>query len=93
VLAAAESSCGAFVPDPKLIKPDMGGLTHETVGSGSRLVVQTTDSPDIGLTVISESRHAYGAASVQVATNLLEPALRRKPEAGTSLSARAPIII
>ena len=63
------------MPDPKLIKPDMGGLSYETAGSGSRLVVQTTDSPDIGLTVISESRHVSGAASVQVSTNLLEPVL------------------
>jgi hypothetical protein len=73
VLAAAEASYGAFAPDQKLIRPDMPGLTYETAGTNSRLVVQTTDSPDTGKTVISETRHASGSASVQVSTNLLEP--------------------
>jgi len=75
VLAAAETSYGAFAPDPKYVKADMEGLTYETAGTGSRLLVQTTDSPDIGKTVISETRHVSGSASVQVSTNLLEPVI------------------
>jgi len=71
VLAAADAAYGSFAPDPKLIKSDMG-LTYETAAN-SRLVVQTTDSPDTGKTVIGETRHMAGPASVQVSVNLNEP--------------------
>jgi hypothetical protein len=73
VLTAADSAYGPFAPDPKLVKADMGGVTYETAGANSRMVVQTSDSPDTGKTVISEARHASGPASVQVAVNLNEP--------------------
>ena len=73
VLAAADTAYGAFVPDPKLIRPDMPGVTYETAGANSRMVVQTSDSQDTGKTVITEARHAAGPASVQVSTNLNEP--------------------
>ena len=45
----------------------MGSVTYETAGANSRMVVQTSDSPDTGKTVISETRHASGPASIQVA--------------------------
>lgn len=72
VLAAADGAYGPFAPDPKLIKSDMPGMTYETAAN-SRLVVQTTDSPDTGKTVIAETRHLAGPASVQVSVNLNEP--------------------
>jgi len=71
VLAAAETAYGTFTPDPNLIKSDMG-LTYETAAN-SRLVVQTTESPDTGKTVIAETRHADGSALIQVSMNLNEP--------------------
>ena len=41
-LAAAETAYGPFAPDPRLIKSDMGGVTYETAGANSRMVVQTS---------------------------------------------------
>jgi hypothetical protein len=72
VLAAADTAYGSFAPDPKYIRPDMPDLVYETAGN-SRMVVQTTDSPDTGKTVIGETRHRAGPASVQVSVNLNEP--------------------
>jgi hypothetical protein len=73
LVAGAELAYGGFAPDRKLVPPDASGITYESAGSKSRLMLQSGDSPDTGKTVIATTRHAAGKAMVQVSLNYNAP--------------------
>jgi len=73
LVAGAEQTYGPFAPDRKQIQSDTPDIVYENAGSKSRLMVQAGDSPDTGVTVIANTRHAVGKAQVLVALNYNAP--------------------
>ena len=72
LVLAAEQAYGPLQPDTSLIKSYTPGVTYQNV-SKSRLLVQSSETQDIGKVVTAVARHVQGAASINLAINYTDP--------------------